>query len=282
MSKEKLKQFYYLMRLHKPIGIFLLLWPTLWALWIAGKGKPNLIIVTIFILGVIVMRSAGCIINDFADRHFDKHVERTRERPLTSGKVSVTEALILFCILLVIAFLLVLLLNAFTFVLAFVGAILAIVYPFLKRITHLPQLGLGMAFAWGIPMSFAALQNTIPAAAWLLFLAAAILPVIYDTMYAMVDFADDIRIGVKSTAILFGRKTVLILGILQGCFLLLMITVGVFFKLKLFYFLSVVVAGILFVYQLFLIKNHDRENCFKAFLNNHYVGMALFVGVVLS
>jgi 4-hydroxybenzoate polyprenyltransferase len=270
------------MRFHKPIGIFLLLWPTLWALWLAGEGKPNLFIVLIFMLGVVLMRAAGCVINDLADRHFDAHVERTRDRPLVTGQVSTKEALVLFFILIFCAFLLVLFLNQLTFQLAFIGALLAVIYPLLKRVTHLPQFGLGLAFAWGVPMSFAALTNSVPLKAWVLFFAAAIWPVIYDTMYAMVDREDDKKIGVKSTAILFANYDRMILGVLQVMFLVSLFLVGYLFGLDQFYDMSLLAVLGLFLYQQKLIKNRERENCFKAFLNNHWVGLFIFAGMVAS
>lgn len=280
--KEKLKQYAYLMRFHKPIGTFLLLWPTLWALWLAGEGHPKFSILLIFILGVIVMRAAGCIINDFADRNFDGHVERTRDRPLATGKVKPLEALGLFLLLLTIAFLLVLLLNKLTILLAIAGALLTIIYPFMKRFTYLPQVGLGFAFAWGVPMAFAALTNTVPNSAWLLFFAAVIWPMIYDTIYAMVDREDDKKIGLKSTAILFGKYDRIAIGVLQIVFLVSLLLVGYLFKLDQFYFVSLVAVVILFLYQQKLMKNRDRENCFKAFLNNHWVGLFIYAGITMS
>lgn len=277
-----IKDYFELMRFHKPIGIYLLLWPTLWALWLAGNGRPNLVVVLIFIVGVILMRSAGCIMNDFADRHVDQFVMRTKDRPLASGKIKPRAALTLFFVLMLAAFLLVLLLNRLTIALALIGGCLAIVYPFLKRITHLPQLGLGVAFAWGIPMAFSAITNEVSEKAWILFLAGAIWPVIYDTIYAMVDREDDEDVGIKSTAILFGRYDKIIIGILQLIFIGLMVVIGILFQLKLFYYLGIGVAIVLFVYQQRLIRDRDREQCFKAFLNNHWVGMAIFLGIFLS
>ncbi len=279
---EEMKQYFFLMRLHKPIGIFLLLWPTLWALWLAGNGKPNLFIVGIFILGVILMRSAGCIINDVADRHVDSYVARTRTRPLATGKLTSKQALLLFSSLIFCAFLLVLLLNRFTIWLAFVGVVLVVLYPFMKRFTHLPQVGLGIAFAWGVLMAFAAQNNSLSPAAWLLFFAAAVWPVIYDTMYAMVDYEDDIKIGIKSTAILFRKYDRWVIGVLQISFIALMAWVGYLFKLNIFYFLSLLIVTILFGYQQQLIKDQDQKKCLKAFLNNNWVGMILFVGIILS
>jgi len=276
MILTQLKNYACLMRLHKPIGIFLLLWPTLWALWLAAEGKPDRVLVTVFVVGVILMRSAGCVINDVADRRFDRFVERTRERPLVSGKVSVKEALMLFVVLLMIAFLMALtFLNPLTIQLAVVGALLAIIYPFLKRITHLPQVGLGIAFAFGVPMAFAAELNHIPGKAWVLFLAAAVWPVIYDTYYAMVDRVDDLKIGVKSTAILFGRYDRLMVGCLQVIFLSLMGIVGWLFHLKNGFWVSLLLAALLMIHQ-------QRINPFKAFLNNHWIGLVIFIGIVIS
>jgi 4-hydroxybenzoate polyprenyltransferase len=270
-----------LMRLNKPIGIFLLLWPTLWALWLAGHGKPDIRIVVVFVLGVIIMRSAGCIMNDIADRKVDGLVERTRHRPLATGKINTANALILFFILMSIAFLLVLLLNRFTIFLAIMGALLAVGYPFLKRVTHLPQLGLGLAFAWGVPMAFAALTNAVSAKAWILFVAAVIWPVIYDTMYAMVDRDDDIRVGIKSTAIIWGNADKIMIGLLQSIFLILMIGCGILFHLKTIYFFSLFLVLLFFMYQQWLIKDRNRERCFQAFLNNNWVGMIIFAGIIV-
>ena len=277
-----IKPYLLLMRLNKPIGIFLLLWPTLWALWLASAGHPDMTIVSIFILGVIFMRSAGCIINDIADRHVDQYVERTRLRPLATGEITVKSAFILFFLLLLCAFCLVLLLNPLTIGLAFVGALLAIIYPFLKRITHLPQFGLGLAFAWGVPMAYAALTHTTPVECWILFAAAAIWPVIYDTFYAMVDKKDDVTAGVKSTAILFGRHTALIIGLLQIIFILLLILLGRQYQLNIYYYLSLLITAFLFLYQQYLIKSGVRERYFQAFLNNNWVGMILFLGLLLG
>ncbi|MDR3478252.1 MAG: 4-hydroxybenzoate octaprenyltransferase [Gammaproteobacteria bacterium] len=282
MLIEKLKPYALLMRLDKPIGILLLLWPTLWAIGFASKGHPNYRVLTVFILGVILMRSAGCIINDFADRHFDLHVARTRTRPLATGAIGTKAALGLFCLLCLCAFLLVLLLNRYTVYLSVIGAFLAVIYPYLKRVTHLPQLGLGLAFSWGVPMAFAAENNHIPSVAWLLFLTAALWPVIYDTMYAMTDRNDDHKIGVKSTAILFGRKDRLIIGLLQCIFLLALSWVGYLFMMSLPYYLCLIFAAGLFVYQQVLLKDRDPALSFKAFLNNHWVGFVIFVGIAWS
>lgn len=282
MNRERLLNYFYLMRLHKPIGIFLLLWPTLWALWLAGVGKPNMFIVLIFVLGVIVMRSAGCVMNDIADRNFDLYVKRTRERPITSGKITITSALILCFFLCAIAFSLVLFLNRFTMLLSVFGLLFALLYPLLKRVTYLPQLGLGVAFSWGIPMAFAAENNHITLAGWFLFCAGVIWPVIYDTQYAMVDRADDEVIGVKSTAILFGKFDRLIIAILQILFLCLLVVVGILFDLHWPYYLALSIAAILFFYQQRLMGNHDPDKYFQAFLNNHWVGLVIFLGIFSS
>lgn len=279
---EKLKNYAYLVRLHKPIGILLLLWPTLWALWLASRGSPSPKLLFIFITGVIIMRSAGCIVNDFADRHVDGHVERTRHRPLATGQVSVREALMLAALLGAMAFILVLACNTFTILLAFVGAALAIIYPFLKRITHLPQLGLGLAFSWGVPMAFAATNGRVGLSAWLLFSTCVLWPVIYDTLYAMVDRNDDLTIGVKSTAILFNEMDKLIIALLQCLFVIAMVMVGLMFNLHLIYYVSLIVVAILFIYQQWLIKDRTPMLCFKAFLNNNWVGFVIFLGIVLS
>lgn len=282
MMIERLKQYAYLMRLHKPIGILLLLWPTLWALWLAGSGRPDREVLGIFVVGVVLMRSAGCIINDFADRHFDGHVRRTRDRPLASGKVTVAEALILFVILSLLALCLVLRLNQLTFFCAVIGAALIVIYPFMKRFTHLPQLGLGLAFTWGIPMAFAAQQGKLTWQVWFLYFTAILWPLIYDTFYAMTDREDDLKLGLKSTAILFGRADRAILGFLQGIFLLALSVVGVIFHLGLPYYGSLMVAALLFGYQQHLIRERAPEACFKAFLNNHWVGAVIFVGIYLA
>jgi 4-hydroxybenzoate polyprenyltransferase len=276
------KSYAQLMRLHKPIGIFLLLWPTLWALWLASAGKPNVFIVIIFVMGTVLMRSAGCVINDFADRHVDKYVARTRERPLTSGKVTVQETLILFVVLMLTAFMLVLLLNWLTILLAVIAAVLAVSYPFLKRVTHLPQVGLGINFSWGVPMAFAAQNNVLTVADGYVFLATVIWAFMYDTVYAMVDRQDDIKIGVKSTAILFGNYDKVIIALLQLIFLAMLCYVGYIFHLRQIYFVSVFIAGLFFCYQQWLIKNREPDACFKAFLNNNWVGLIIFVGILLS
>jgi len=282
MMKERLKQYIYLMRLHKPIGILLLLWPTLWALWLASSGRPASRLIFIFVAGVILMRSAGCIMNDFADRHFDGQVRRTKDRPLARGKIYVYEAVILFLLLGGLALLLVLQLNRLTFMYALFGALITVMYPFMKRFTYLPQVGLGIAFTWSIPMVFAAQQGRLTWQAWFLFFTVLLWPIIYDTFYAMVDREDDLRIGLKSTAILFAQADRLIIGILQGVFLLALSAVGLFFHLGIFYYLSLILAAILFAYQQHLIRREGTTGCFKAFLNNNWVGMIIFMGIYFA
>lgn len=277
-----LKQYCLLMRLNKPIGILLLLWPTLWALWLASSGRPHLLVLSVFIAGVVLMRSAGCIINDYADRKVDAHVKRTSQRPLATGAVSVVGALVVFAVLSLIAFSLVLFLNRYTILLAIVGAVLAVAYPFMKRFTHLPQVGLGFAFSWGVPMAFAAENNAIPYAAWVLYFTAVIWPVIYDTMYAMTDRDDDVNVGIKSTAILFAAWDKIIIAGLQVVFLCGLIYVGYLFHLTMSYYVSLLLVACFFAYQQVLIKNRERESCFRAFLNNHWVGLIIFVGILLG
>lgn len=279
---QRLEQYYRLMRLDRPIGTFLLLWPTLWALWIASEGQPHALVLVVFVVGVFVMRSAGCVINDFADRKIDRHVERTKERPLTSGKISAKEALALFVVLLVLAFLLVLLMNNLTILLSLAAVVLASVYPFMKRYTHLPQVVLGMAFAWAIPMAFAAERSEVPAAAWLIYLATVLWTVAYDTMYAMVDRNDDLKIGVKSAAILFGRYDRLVIGLLQLGTLACLYAVGVQFELGPVYYLSLALGAVIFIYQQTLIFSCERSRCFKAFLNNNWFGAVVFAGLLLN
>jgi len=271
-----------LMRLHKPIGIMLLLWPTLWGVWIAAEGKPSLLVLFIFVMGVVLMRSAGCVINDFADREIDKHVKRTQDRPITSGKVSEREALLLFVTLIVLAFFLVLWLNPLTIMLSVGGAFLAASYPFMKRYTHLPQAYLGIAFAWAIPMAFAAQTGELDSRLWLIFAAVIVWAISYDTMYAMVDRDDDLAIGVKSTAILFGEYDRLIIGLFQIAFLALLYFAGQAFSLGLYYLAGLGIAALISIYHQWLIRNRDRTDCFKAFLNNNWVGAAIFAGITLD
>ena len=271
-----------LMRFDRPIGILLLLWPTLWALWIAGDGRPSLKNVLIFCAGVVLMRAAGCIMNDVADRDFDPHVERTRNRPLASGELTVREALQAFFTLMALAFGLVLLTNALTIKLAFAGALLASTYPFFKRWTHFPQVVLGVAFGWGIPMAFAAENGQVAPAAWLILLINVIWSVIYDTLYAMVDREDDKSIGLKSTAILFGRFDLLILRVLKIVMIGLLAWLGLVLQFSWPWFAGVAVAALLFARQQYAVRERGREACFKAFLNNNWVGVAIWAGLLVN
>ena len=271
-----------LMRLDRPIGIWLLLWPTLWAVWIAGRGAPHASIFVIFTVGTVLMRSAGCAINDYADRSFDRQVKRTRDRPLAAGRISTLEALILFAILSLIALVLALQLNKFTLLLAVGGAFLAVTYPFIKRFLPVPQLYLGITFGWGIPMAFAAQIERVPRVALLLLLANMLWTVVYDTMYAMVDRDDDLKIGVRSTAILFGDSDRHILAVLMLMTLLSLFLVGQILGLGLWFNIGLLAAACFFIYQLWLIRDRSRERCFRAFLNNNYVGMAIFLGIALE
>lgn len=282
MMQLKTNALWRLMRFDRPIGILLLLWPTLWALLIAGGGSPSLKNVLIFCTGAVLMRAAGCIMNDVADRDFDAHVERTRYRPLVVGELSVREALFAFFVVMLLAFGLVLMTNALTIKLAFAGAVLAASYPFFKRWTHFPQLVLGLAFGWGIPMAFAAENGYVAPIAWLILLINVIWSVIYDTLYAMVDRDDDISIGLKSTAILFGRHDLLILRILKVSMLALLLVLGVKLHLSWPWLVGVVVAAGLFAWQQKLVLKRDRDGCFRAFLNNNWVGMAILAGLLAA
>ncbi len=267
------------MRADRPIGTLLLLWPTWWALWLAADGLPPLWILFVFTAGVWLTRSAGCVINDYADRWLDPHVKRTKDRPLASGAVSGRSALLLFAVLMVVAFALVLTLNGLTIALSFVGVFLAASYPYLKRYTHLPQVYLGMAFGWGVPMAFAAIQGEVPALAWLLYVANILWSTAYDTWYAMVDRDDDLKMGSHSTAILFGDLDLVIQGILYTVFLGAMALVGVRAGLGVYFAAGVGVAALLVVYEFWLCRHREREACFKAFLHNNWVGAALFAGI---
>jgi 4-hydroxybenzoate polyprenyltransferase len=271
-----------LTRLDRPIGIWLLLWPTLWAVWIAGRGRPEARIFLIFVAGTVLMRSAGCAVNDYADRSFDAHVKRTESRPLAQGRISTTEALLIFGVLALGALMLVLQLNRTTLLWAVAGAFVAVCYPFVKRFTSLPQLWLGFAFGWGIPMAFEAQLEHVPRVAWLFFVANVLWVTAYDTLYAMVDRDDDMRIGVRSTAILFGDSDRHIVAILQGLTLLSLYLAGRLLNMKLWYYGGLVAGALFFVYQLWLIRHRDRDACFKAFLNNNYFGMSVFIGILLN
>ena len=271
-----------LVRLDKPIGILLLLWPTLIALWIAAEGLPDPLVLFVFVMGVILMRSAGCAINDYADRHVDGKVKRTENRPLASGKITEKETLIIFASLSLIAFALVLLMNKLTILMSFVGIGLAVSNPFMKRYPYLPQVHLGAAFGWAAPMAYTAQANEVTSITWLIFLATILWATAYDTMYAMVDYDDDIKIGVKSTAILFGNQDKLIIGLIQVLLIFNLLLIGHRAELGIFYYMGVTVASLLAIYQQYLIKDRKPELCFKAFLNNNWFGLALFTGVFLN
>lgn len=278
---EKARLYFQLMRADKPIGTLLLMWPTLWALWIAARGWPDWHLLVIFVLGVFLMRSAGCVINDYADRDVDGQVKRTAQRPLATGSVSKRDALLLCAALCGIAFVLVLFTNTLTILLSFGAVLLAASYPFMKRYTHLPQVVLGAAFGWGIPMAFAAQTGTLPRGCWILFIANLLWTVVYDTFYAMVDRDDDIKAGIKSTAILFGDDDRLITGALQVCVVFALIVAGVQFKLGYWYFVSLIGVGGLFIYHQILIRHRQRDACFRAFLHNNWVGAVVFAGIFL-
>jgi 4-hydroxybenzoate polyprenyltransferase len=275
-----LNAFYKLMRADKPIGTYLLLWPTLLALWFASEGLPDLKTLAIFIVGVFIMRSAGCVINDIADRKIDGHIKRTAQRPLVSGEATTKQAVGLFIGLVILAFFLVLLLNWQTVVLSIGALVLASCYPFMKRFTYLPQFVLGAAFSWSIPMAFMAVQTDVPNWSWWLYLANLIWTVAYDTQYAMVDRDDDVTVGVKSTAILFGKYDRLIIGLLQLAVIAIMSGIGFLQSFTISYFVSLVLVAMLFIYQQVLIKNRERQACFNAFLNNNYVGLVLILSII--
>jgi 4-hydroxybenzoate polyprenyltransferase len=270
------------MRADKPIGIYLLLWPTVWGLLWAANGIPDWHITIIFVLGVILMRSAGCVINDYADRKVDGSVERTQTRPIVSGEVKANEALTLFLLLIALAFVLVLLLNTKTILLSIGALFLASLYPFMKRYTHWPQVVLGAAFSWSIPMAFMAIMGELPAWLWLIYIANLTWTVAYDTAYAMVDRDDDLEVGVKSTAILFGRYDVTMIVLLNTLTLALLTYVGILSQLHFSYYISLALAAILFAYQFTLIKTRQREACFSAFLHNHWVGMVIAIGLLMG
>lgn len=271
-----------LTRLHKPVGIWLLLWPTLWALWIAGSGKPQPAIFLALVLGTIVARSAGCVINDYADREFDAHVSRTADRPLATGEVAPSEAIVLFVGLMLIALGIALSLNSLTILFACFGAVITIAYPFTKRFIAAPQFILGIAFAWGVPMAFAAQTESVSETGWLLFIAAMVWGVVYDTQYAMVDRPDDRKIGIKSTAIMLGEMDKAFIGAMQCLLVITFLLVGSRENLGLWYYSGVGLASLLACYQQYLIRNRDPEQCFRAFLNNTWFGGWLFVGILLD
>jgi len=278
---SRLQPYWQLTRMNRPIGILLLLWPTLAALWIAAGGLPDIKILLIFIAGVVLMRAAGCAINDYADRHIDGQVWRTENRPLATGALTAKQAVLAFVTLSLLAFLLVLFLNPFTIMLSLVAVMLAAIYPFMKRFTYLPQLVLGMAFGWAIPMAFAAQTNSLPVIAWWLFVANIVWTTMYDTFYAMADREDDLQAGVKSTAILFGKNDLLIQALLQLGFLLIMLLIGLQLQLSMVFYLGLLIATMLFIYQLRLSKDRERNACLQAFLNNNWVGAVVFFSIVL-
>ncbi len=278
--KERLDLYEKLMRLDKPIGILLLLWPTLWGLWLSSFGAPNLVVTVVFVLGAALMRSAGCIVNDFADRDFDGHVARTKDRPLAAKLISPREALLVAGGLALLAFLLVLQLNMLVIKLSVIALALAVIYPFLKRVFWLPQAWLGIAFGFGVPMAYAAQQNQIQPLAWVIVLANVFWAIAYDTEYAMVDREDDARLGLKSSAILFGRFDVLAVMSCHALFLLTMAYAGYQLRFGVCYFSGLVVAACLAAYQYLLVRERRREGCFKAFMHNNYVGAAIWIGIV--
>ncbi len=280
--KERLKLYISLTRLDKPIGALLLLWPTLWALWLSAEGFPSLHILFVFVLGVFLTRSAGCIANDMADYDFDSQVERTKDRPLTSGELSKKEALLVALGLLSIAFLLVIMTNRFTVYLSIAAVPIAIIYPFMKRITYIPQFFLGIVFSWGILMAFTAQTNSIPNIAWLLFIANVLWVVIYDTIYAMVDRKDDVKIGIKSTAILFDDADRTFIGIFQLMMLIVLTIIGIQINADLIYYVCMVPVGCYMIYHQYLIRHRLPKECFRAFMNNNWLGMSVFAGFLFN
>lgn len=282
MTKDRWRDYMLLMRLDKPIGWLLLLWPTWWGLWCAARGMPSTANLVIFTIGVILMRSAGCVINDYADRKLDPQVARTKNRPIAAGRVSPNAALVLFGALMVVAFGLVLFTNRLTILLAFAGAALAIIYPFMKRHTHMPQLWLGAAFGWSVPMAFAAEAGSLDRIAWMLFLANVLWSTAYDTIYAMVDRDDDLKAGARSTAILFGDMDLVAIGIIHGTFLLTMWLVGHRLGLEWPYTVGLVAAAAVIIWQHWTIRRRDRDACFKAFRQSHWVGAVLFIGMAAA
>lgn len=279
--RQRLPDFIALTRLNRPIGILLLMWPTLWAVWIAADGMPSLRILFVFVAGVILTRSAGCIVNDFADRNLDGHVERTQARPLATGRIRSREALALAAVIGLLCFALVLLTNLYTIALSVVALFLACLYPFMKRYTYFPQFVLGAAFAWSIPMAFAATQEQIPAYSWLIYLATLLWTMAYDTLYAMVDRDDDLKVGIRSTAILFGDADLLMIGLLEALTLLALLFLGTQLDMSHWYYLGLLVACLLWSWQHWQTRHRDRDACFRAFLHNHWVGAAIFVGIFL-
>ncbi len=278
--EQKIRLYAELIRFDKPIGVYLLLWPTLWALAIAGEGSPDLWVLGVFVVGVFLMRSAGCAINDYVDRDIDRHVARTKDRPLTSGRISEKEVLMVFAVLSLLAFLLVLSLNQFTIWLSIGGLLLAASYPFMKRLHYLPQVHLGAAFGWAVPMAFAAQTGSLPKVAWLLYVATLVWTVAYDTMYSMVDREDDLKIGIKSSAILFGEYDRAIIALFQALFILTLGLTGRELGFSALYFYALGLAVGCFIYEQFLIVYRVPVKCFRAFLHNHWVGAIVFFGII--
>ena len=278
---RRLPDFIQLGRLDRPIGIYLLMWPALWALWIAADGHPSYKLIFIFVAGVVLTRTGGCIINDYADREFDGHVKRTANRPLATGRISSKEALTIAAIIGLLAFVLVLFTNTFTIIMSVGGLLLACTYPYMKRHTYLPQLVLGAAFAWAIPMAYAAARNTIPPEAWIIYLANVSWTMAYDTLYAMVDRDDDLQVGIKSTAILFGEADLTMVGILDGMALLAMLLLGHKLHFSGWYYAGLAGAVLLWSWELWQARNRERDACFRSFLHNHWAGAAIFAGIFL-
>jgi 4-hydroxybenzoate polyprenyltransferase len=281
--QRRIEEYALLARLDRPIGTWLLMWPALWGLWIAGAGRPHPRVLIVFVAGVFVMRAAGCVINDYADRNIDPHVRRTRDRPLAARRVAPREALYLFAVLITVALYLVTRLDFLTIKLAFIGAAMTISYPFVKRIFPMPQLYLGISFGgWSVPMAFAAESGSVPRVAWVLYIAAVMWAAIYDTMYAMVDREDDLKVGVKSSAILFADMDKLLIGVMQAMMLFALVLAGRSMKFGQWYDVGVIGAGLLFLYQQWLIRKREPAGCLKAFFNNQYVGAVIFVGIMLQ
>ena len=282
VNKKILKNYLLLMRLDKPIGIWLLMWPMLWSMWVSTDGQVNEDLLIVFLFGVIIMRSAGCVLNDIADKNIDPFVQRTKDRPIASGKISVREGIKLFILLMAIAFSLLFFLNTATKLLALVGALITTVYPFLKRIISAPQLFLGVAFGWAVPMTFSANLGYVNSTGWLIFLAAIFWAIIYDTYYAMVDRDDDINLPVKSTAILFGKYDLLIIGICQIIMVSLLILLAKNMNATIWVYLSIFISSCIMMHHQVITKKRQREACFRAFYNNHYIGMVMFIGILLN
>lgn len=282
LYKKKLKNYLLLMRLDKPIGIWLLMWPMLWSMWVSTDGQVNETLLIVFLIGVIIMRSAGCVLNDIADKNIDPFVKRTKDRPIASGKVSVREGKKLFILLMAIAFSLLFFLNTSTKLLALVGALITTVYPFLKRIISAPQLFLGVAFGWAVPMTFSANLGYVNTPGWLIFITAIIWAIIYDTYYAMVDRDDDINLPVKSTAILFGKYDLLIIGICQIIMVFLLILLAKIMNATIWVYLSIFISSCIMMHHQIITKKRQRSACFRAFYNNHYIGMVMFIGILLN